>query len=235
MKQGSCGARQDGCLDKDKTPSSTFSLLATLQILCLTSLWKVLTSKCKRAVQHDFLGWSFGFSDFGYVDDYIVTKYYPAFSALFRLLNYFDILIAVDLHISSSVLGTEFSFLSPDIHVGQSIRHKANEGTESWPQARRNGTVWASDLFRPGVCFQPRHLRNVWNWIPYKLCEPQISSCVKWVFEKVYLGTENNAWPVAWPVLRFSRMPVLTLINLSPNLFIPLHCDSISAQEMSKE
>ena len=29
------------------------------------------------AVQHDFLGpSSFGFSDFGYVDDYIVIKYY---------------------------------------------------------------------------------------------------------------------------------------------------------------
>ena len=81
---------------------------------------------------------------------------------------------------------------SPFYHLtymwDQSIRRKANEGTQSWPQARRNGKVWASDLFRPGVYFQPRHLRNVWNWIPYQTLRVSVSSSVKWFSEGLSLG-----------------------------------------------
>lgn len=72
------------------------------------------------------------------------------FLALFRLLNYFYMLIIV---LFISVLGTEIFFYHLTSILNQSIRSMANEGTESWPQARRNGKVWASDLFRPGVYF----------------------------------------------------------------------------------
>lgn len=81
---------------------------------------------------------------------------------------------------------------SPFYHLtymlDQSIRRKENEGTQSWPQARRNGKVWASDLFRPGVYFQPRHLRNVWNWIPYQTLQASTSSSVKWVSDGLSWG-----------------------------------------------
>ena len=72
--------------------------------------------------------------------------------------------------------------------LDQSIRRKANERTQSWHQARRNGKVWASDLFRPGVYFQSCHLRTVWNWIPYQTLRASISSSVKWVSEGLSWG-----------------------------------------------
>ena len=92
---------------------------------------------------------------------------------------------------------------SPFYHLtymlDQSIRRKANEGTQSWPQARRNGKVWASDLFRPGVYFQPsfKHCEKL-NTLPnsaslnFFICEMG--------FRRSVLGTENNACKMHGPL-----------------------------------
>ena len=56
------------------------------------------------AVQHDFLGpRSFEFSDFGYVDDYIVTKYY--LSLLYSDFSIILICLLLWLHISIQCFG----------------------------------------------------------------------------------------------------------------------------------
>ena len=126
---------------------------------------------------------------------------------------------------------------SPFYHLtymlDQSIRRKENEGTQSWPQARRNGKVWASDLFRPGVYFQPRHLRNVWNWLPYQTASLNFFMC-EMGLRRFILGLRIMPGPL--PGLSWDCQGCQTVINLSPGIhpttlwfnFQPRRCQRIS-------
>lgn len=122
---------------------------------------------------------------------------------------------------------------SPFYHLtymlDQSIRRKANEGTQSWPQARRNGKVWASGLFRPGVYFQ----------LSFKNCEklntlPNSASLNFFIcemgFRRSVLGTENNAYKMPGPLpgLSWDCQGCQSLVwSICPRRFNPIHCDSI--------
>ena len=140
-------------------------------------------------------------------------------SAFFTLFNYFDTLIAV-LTYSHPVFWAQSPPFYHLRYILYWVRSKVNYGTQSWPRAGRNGKVWASDLVRPGHC----HLTAVWNWTHYQTLWASVFSSVKWVWEALSWGLIEfveclwSAWPIAWPVLRLSRMPVLTLINLSPGV-----------------
>ena len=128
------------------------------------------------------------------------------------------------------VFWAQNSFYHLTYTLDQSIRSKVNEGIQSWPPARRNGKVWASDLFRPGVYFQLCHLGTVWNWIPYQTLWASISSSVTWVSEVLSQGlriipVKCLAHCLSCPETVKDTSPYCD--QFVPRRFNPLHCGSI--------
>ena len=97
------------------------------------------------------------------------------------------------------VFWAQNSFYHLTYTLDQSIRSKVNEGIQSWPPARRNGKVWASDLFRPGVYFQPsfKHCEKL-NTLPNSVSLNFFIGDMG--FRSSVSGTENNTCKMPGPL-----------------------------------
>ena len=139
------------------------------------------------AVQHDFLGpWSFGFSDFGYVDDYIVTKYY--LSLLYSDFSVILICLLLWLHISMQCFGHRV-LLFITWHTCWTSRSEGRQMKEHKVGLRRGGMAKCGHQAYLGQESTSNcHLRTVRNWIPYQTLRASISSSVKWVSEGLSWG-----------------------------------------------